>query len=180
MEQGDVNWQPQHLENERIRLAPLTASHFEDLFKIASDPQIWAQHPARERYKKDVFRNFFDGALQSGTAFVIIDQATGRIAGSTRYYDYRPDVPSIAIGYTFLGRSYWGGQYNQASKRLLIDYAFQYVDKVYFHIGSDNIRSQTAISRTGARKVGEVHFEVHGSMVPHYEYVVEKTQEEEN
>ncbi len=37
----------------------------------------------------------------------------------------------------------------------MLDYIFQFVDKVYFHIGATNIRSQVAIGRLGAEKVAE-------------------------
>ena len=38
---------------------------------------------------------------------------------------------------------------------MLLDYIFQFVDNVYFNVGSDNIRSQIAITRLGAKKIRE-------------------------
>ena len=38
---------------------------------------------------------------------------------------------------------------------ILPDYIFQFVSKVYFHIGAKNIRSQIAITRLGAEKIAE-------------------------
>lgn len=174
MDNTILNWQPAHLETDILKLTPLTTSDFDALFAVASDPLIWEQHPTKDRYKKEVFQLFFDGALASGTAFTIIDKITGNVIGSTRYYDYRPEQLSIAIGYTFLNRAYWGGRYNQASKKMLLDYAFQYVDNVYFHIGANNTRSQKAILNTGAAKIGEVDFDYYGQKVLHYEYVILK------
>lgn len=169
-----INWQPSHLENDILKLVPLTGKDFEVLFAVASDPLIWEQHPSNDRYKREVFQLFFDLAVAGNMAFLIIDKATGDIIGSTRYYDYKPENQSIAIGYTFLARKYWGGQYNQSCKKILLDYAFQFVDKVYFHVGATNIRSQLAIQKTGAVKVNEVDFDHYGSKVLHFEYVINK------
>ncbi|MFN5795437.1 MAG: GNAT family N-acetyltransferase, partial [Bacteroidota bacterium] len=57
---------------------------------------------------------------------------------------------SIAIGYTFLAKKFWGGFINSSLKKLMIKYAFDSVDKIYFHVGSQNIRSQKAIEKLGA------------------------------
>ena len=155
MTERKINWQPDHLEDGRVRLLPLEEDHFKTLYQVASDPLIWEQHPASNRYEKNVFRDFFDGGLSTGSAFVIEDRSSGRIIGSTRYYDYDESNNCIAIGYTFLQRAYWGGQYNRSVKMLMLNYAFQFVVKVIFHIGATNIRSQLATARFGARKTGE-------------------------
>lgn len=168
------NWQPIHLESDILKLVPLTGSDFDNLFEVAADPLIWEQHPTKDRYKKEVFQLFFDGAVASKTSFLIIDTITNKLIGSTRYYDYRPEQASIAVGYTFLSRAYWGSVYNKTSKKLLLDYAFQYVDKVYFHIGANNMRSQKAILNISAHKIGEVDFDYYGQKVLHYEYVILK------
>lgn len=143
------------LENEQIVLQPLKVIDFEILYTVASDPEIWQQHPNKDRWKKDVFRTFFEGAVQSGGAFKVVDKATGMVIGSTRFYDYQPEDNSIFIGYTFFATSCWGKGINQQVKNLMLDYIFQFVDQVNFHVGESNIRSQIAISRLGAIKVGQ-------------------------
>lgn len=144
------------LENDQILLAPLQQTDYEALFAVAADPAIWAQHPQNDRWKKEVFHDFFDGAIRSHGAFKIIDKTTGEIAGSTRYYEYDATKSIIHIGYTFYATKYWGTGFNKAVKKLLLDHAFQYVDNVGFHVGANNIRSQIAVSRLGAHKVAEV------------------------
>ncbi|PSL23032.1 GNAT family N-acetyltransferase [Chitinophaga ginsengisoli] len=144
------------LENERAILYPLREDDFDDVYAVASDPKIWEQHPNKERWKEDVFRTFFDGAIQSKGAFKIVDKATGRVAGSTRFYDYNEAENSICIGYTFYARAYWGEGFNHSVKRIMMDYIFQFVSKVYFHIGVNNIRSQISIGRLGAEKIAEM------------------------
>jgi RimJ/RimL family protein N-acetyltransferase len=171
-----INWQPEILEDNIVKLIPIAESDFENIFKVASDPLIWEQHPTKDRYKREVFQLYFDGAISSKTAFLIIDKSSDKIIGSTRYYDYKPDNSSIAIGFTFLSREYWGGLYNKSSKRLLLDYAFRFVDKVYFHIGATNLRSQLATMKIGAKKVNEVYIDHHGHNQLHYEYLIQKQE----
>nr|WP_294859897.1 GNAT family N-acetyltransferase [uncultured Fluviicola sp.] len=143
------------LENEQLILYPLQENDFEDLYQVASDPKIWEQHPNKDRWKRDIFQNFFNGAMQSKGAFKIIDKSTGKIIGCTRYYGYHEAENFILIGYTFYGTSSWGKGINPIVKKLMLDYIFQFVPKVQFHIGATNLRSQIAISRLGAEKIGE-------------------------
>ncbi|MPS73780.1 MAG: N-acetyltransferase [Chryseobacterium sp.] len=150
------------IENENVKLIPLKASDLEKLFSVASDPKIWEQHPNKDRYKRDVFETFFRGAMESRGAFKIIDKESNEIAGSTRFYDYNPEENSIFIGYTFYGRKFWGSKLNLQVKKLMLDHIFQYVDKVNFHVGKDNIRSQKAMEKLGAKKVDEVNVAYYG------------------
>lgn len=143
------------LENEQLVLYPLREEDFEDMYLVASDPKIWEQHPNKDRWKKEVFRNFFNGAMQSKGAFKIVDKMNGEIIGCTRYYDYHEQKKFILIGYTFYATSCWGKGFNPMVKKLMLDYIFQFVSKVQFHIGATNLRSQIAISRLGAKKIGE-------------------------
>jgi len=156
------NIQPIDLKNETIQLIPLQKIDFEELYKVASDPLVWEQHPNKLRYQKNVFHNYFEGALLSKGAFIIRESKTNEVIGSSRYYDFNEKENSILIGYTFIGRKFWGKGYNPAIKKLMLDYAFQFVDKVYFHVGALNIRSQKAIKKIGAVKVAEVEVEYYG------------------
>lgn len=150
----DFSIQPT-LENERAILYPLQQTDYEALYAVASDPLVWEQHPNKTRWQGPAFQNYFDGAMQSGGAFRIVDKATGKTAGSSRFYDYNPSENSILIGYTFYGRECWGKGFNPSVKQLMLDYIFQYVDKVIFHVGGVNVRSQIAVTRLGAHKVKE-------------------------
>ncbi|MBC7861832.1 MAG: N-acetyltransferase, partial [Bacteroidia bacterium] len=57
------------LQTELIKIQPLSVEDFEKLYKVASDPLIWEQHPNKDRYKRDVFETFFKGAIESKGAF---------------------------------------------------------------------------------------------------------------
>ena len=143
------------LENQQYQLIPLQQGDFESLYEVASNPEVWKQHPNKDRYKREVFENFFKGALESKGAFKIADKSTGEILGSTRFYDYHEANSSIFIGYTFYGTKFWGKKINPQIKKLMLEYIFQFVDTVYFHIGKDNIRSRIAMERLGAENLGE-------------------------
>lgn len=143
------------LENEKYQLIPLQQGDFESLYKVASDPEVWSQHPNKDRYRREIFRTFFEGGMESGGAFKIIEKSTGEILGSTRYYDYDKQNNSIFIGYTFYGRKSWGKGINPQIKKLMLDYIFQFVEVVYFHIGKENYRSQIALERLGGQKIAE-------------------------
>ena len=137
------------LTGARVLARPVVADDWTGMFSAACDPEIWAGHPARDRYKEPVFRAFFDDALASGSAFAIMDRQTGRIIGSSRYHGHDAEAREIEIGWTFLMRAYWGGSYNAEIKSLLIDHAFTFVDTVLFWVGPENWRSQIAMEKIG-------------------------------
>jgi RimJ/RimL family protein N-acetyltransferase len=158
--------QPQ-LHGRLIDARPLRADDFEALFAAASDPRIWEQHPERDRYKREVFQTFFDGAMKSGGALAVIERNSGRIIGSSRYCDLRPDEGQVEIGFTFLEKAFWGGEYNGELKKLMLDHAFQFVDRVAFVVGANNLRSKKALEKIGARRSGELQVTARdGSPIP--------------
>lgn len=142
------------LGGDLLELRPLRADDFDDLFAAASDPLIWEQHPESDRYTAEKFRRYFEGAMQSGGAFAVIDCRTGQIIGSTRYHGYDPVTNEIEIGWTFLVRSHWGGTHNREMKRLLLEHAFMFVGRVVFLVGAGNIRSQRAVEKIGGVRAG--------------------------
>lgn len=165
------NPQPTHLANELVRLEILQATDFERLYAVASDPLVWEVHPNPDRYKRDVFlTNFFEGAVASGSALVMIEQATGNVMGSSRYYKINEELKEIYVGYTFLGRNYWGGAFNKVVKQLMLDYAFESFETVLFEIGINNFRSRKAVEKIGGQLVGEVLDEEK----PHVVYAIKK------
>src|SRR5579885_3516572 len=100
------------LRGELLHLRPLLPSDFDELYAVASDPLIWEQHPASDRYRRDVFEGFFRGGLECGGALVALDASDGRMIGSSRFHGYDESKSEIEIGWTFLARSCWGGSYN--------------------------------------------------------------------
>jgi N-acetyltransferase len=154
-----------------MTVRPLKAEDFEALYAAASDPLIWEQHPEPTRYQRDVFqKGFFAGALASGSSFVIIDNASGKVIGSSRYYAWDPVGKEVAVGYTFLTREHWGGTMNRELKRLMLDHAFRWAKVIWFHVGSGNRRSRKAVEKIGARFSHEEIKVVNGVKHPHAIY----------
>jgi RimJ/RimL family protein N-acetyltransferase len=149
-----MNWQPLNLKNEWVELTPLTETDFEELYAVAKDPLVWEQHPNPDRYKRDVFQTYFQGAIESKGAFLIKD-STGNAIGCTRFYDHVPEKKEVKIGSTFFSRDCWGKPFNQSTKSLMLQYAFQFVHDVIFHVGANNIRSQKAMEKMGALRIGQ-------------------------
>ena len=150
------NWQPT-LRGDLLALRPLRAVDHDALYRVASDPLIWEQHPAKERSEPDGFRRFFDESLATGGALLATDAQTGEVIGSSRYFGYDAEKREVEIGWTFLARSRWGGIYNGEMKRLMLDHAFQFVDSVLFLVGPKNFRSQRAVEKIGGVREGIVH-----------------------
>lgn len=149
----DLDLQP-NLTSDLLRLRPLRSEDYPALFAVASDPLVWAQHPANDRYQATVFKAFFDDALASGGALIAIDAKLGAVIGSSRYYAYSAEQRTVEIGWTFLAREYWGGAHNGDMKRLMLTHAFQFVDKVFFFVGINNLRSQKAVEKIGGVQIG--------------------------
>ena len=142
------------LKGELLELRPLRQEDFPELYAVASDPLIWEQHPNSDRFKEEVFREFFREALESGGALVALDCRDGRIIGSSRFHAYNEEKSEIEIGWTFLARAYWGGAYNGEMKQLMLRHAFRFVKSVIFLVGPRNLRSQKALEKIGAVRVG--------------------------
>jgi RimJ/RimL family protein N-acetyltransferase len=148
-----IDLQPQ-LIGDLVELRPLRHEDFEALYAVARDPLIWEQHPANDRWKRDVFKKFFREGMESGGALIVLDRKDGRVLGSSRYDGYDAAQSEIEIGWTFLARSHWGGVYNGEVKRLMLQHAFNFVDNVVFMIGPQNFRSRRAIEKIGGVLVG--------------------------
>ncbi len=133
-----------------IEIRLLTRDDFDALFAAASDPLIWEQHPNRDRYKREVFQKYFDGAIASGGAFAVVDRASGRIIGSSRFCNLKPLEGEVEVGWTFLERAFWGGAYNRELKSLMLAHAFRFVARIVFMVGENNLRSQRALEKIGA------------------------------
>jgi RimJ/RimL family protein N-acetyltransferase len=142
------------LKGELLELRPLRPGDWEALFRVASDPLIWEQHPDSDRYQENVFRAFFQDALDSGGALIAFDRATGAVIGSSRYFGHDASKSVVEIGWSFLARAYWGGLYNGEMKRLMLEHAFRAVAKVIFIIGPENRRSQRAVEKIGGVQSG--------------------------
>lgn len=163
------------LEGEHVALRPLAPEDWDALFAVASDPLIWEQHPAHDRWQEQVFRAFFDDALANKGALVVLDAATGAVIGSSRYQGLEnAGGGSVEIGWTFLARSHWGGRWNHEMKRLMLAHALASVAEVRFLVGETNTRSRTALERIGAKLTDrrEERIMAGGEIIPHLTYAI--------
>lgn len=163
------------LEDEHVRLRPLSPDDWDALFAVASDPLIWEQHPAHDRWQESVFRAFFEDALANKGALIVLDAATGAVIGSSRFEGLKEaEGGSVEIGWTFLARSHWGGKYNHEMKRLMLAHALASVAEVRFLVGETNTRSRTALERIGAQLTDrrEERVMADGTVIPHLTYAI--------
>lgn len=134
-----------------LTLRPLQNSDFDDLYNAASDPKIWELHPDSSRYKNNIFKaRFFEGAIASGGALAVIEKQSGRVIGSSRYYEWKQATQEISIGYTFLEQAHWGCGTNREMKALMLGHIFSNAKTVWFHVGENNLRSRKAVENIGA------------------------------
>ena len=164
------------LLGETVSLRPLKTADFELLYAAASDPLVWEQHPEPLRYQRNVFAGFFAGAMASAGALVVTDKKSGKVIGSSRYYDWNPSEREVAIGYTFLARSHWGGETNREMKQLMLNHAFRWAKVVWFHIGKNNWRSRKATEKIGGRLSHEASRELNGVVHDYAFYKIEAPQ----
>jgi RimJ/RimL family protein N-acetyltransferase len=160
-----MNWvQPAVLhDRERgLRLEPLALEHESGLAQAAADGRLWELRvtsvPA-----PDETRTYIETALtmrEAGErfAFAVIDEASGRVLGSTSYHDILPAVKRLEIGYTWYARSVQRSHVNTACKLLMMGHAFDTLGAqvVGWRTDNFNFASQQAIERLGAKKDGVI------------------------
>lgn len=162
------------LVGDLLQVRPLNRQDFDALYEVASDPLIWEQHPAKDRWKREVFSELFERLLAGGGGLAIIERASGAVIGSSSYYELRPAERDIVVGYTFFARRCWGGLYNSELKSLMLAHAFRFVDRVWFHVGTENWRSQRAMEKVGAHLSHRAIRESGGVVSEFLHYVIEK------
>jgi N-acetyltransferase len=164
------------LTGPRLLLRPLRQDDRESLYGVASDPLIWALHPAHDRYERPVFDQLFDESLESGGALLAIDRGSGATLGSSRYSFAFTEEGEVEIGWTFLARACWGGAVNGEMKRLMLTHAFRHVERVMFRVGEGNLRSRRALEKIGARLTERTQrANVSGREVVHVIYTIDRS-----
>jgi len=148
------------LVGEKVKLIPLNTSHANDLVKAASDGELW-NLKVTSIASKDTIKAYINFALSEQKAnrslpFVVIDIATNKIIGSTRYCNAIPEHRRLEIGYTWYSKSYQRTGVNTECKYLLLKHAFETLDTiaVEFRTNKYNNASRNAIERIGAKQDG--------------------------
>jgi N-acetyltransferase len=163
------------LEDDTILLRPMEPADWDATFAAACDPLIWSLHPAHDRWKEHVFRNYFDEAIADDAAFVVIDKSDGRVIGSSRYSFERAVGNEVEIGWTFLSRDHWGGDTNRRMKRLMLGHALAHYDRAIFLVGETNLRSRRAMEKIGGKLTDRLLVsEMTGAEVTHVIYAIDR------
>ncbi|MEU8136440.1 GNAT family N-acetyltransferase [Streptodolium elevatio] len=148
---------PAVLENDHVRLQPVTEADREGLRAVAMDPDIWRYFVSAVENEED-FKLFFDTCLADQAAgrrvvFIVTDKASGRIAGSMSYGNMAEADARLEIGWSWLGRDFRGQGVNRWAKYLLLQHAFE-------DLGAERVEFKTDIlneqARRGLRNIGAV------------------------
>jgi RimJ/RimL family protein N-acetyltransferase len=139
----------------------LDLAHASDLSRAGAQPEIWKFMPRPHLESTDDARRFVRDALDSAAdgsqvPFAIVERASGRAVGSTRYLDIRRAHRGLEIGWTWLAMEHWRTPINTVCKRLLLAHAFETLGAIRVQLKTDarNVRSQRAIERVGAVREG--------------------------
>ena len=151
---------PTTLQDDHVALELLSLDHVSALEAAAADGELWnlwftsAPAPGNARaYVEAALKGHAVGLM---LPFAIREKTGGAIVGTSRYYDIVPELPRLAIGYTWYAKSWQKSHLNTACKRLLLRHAFETVNcvAVEFHTDHRNLDSQRAIERLGAQRDG--------------------------
>ena len=148
------------LENNRVRLRPLEIGDFEALKAVAFDAELWRYTLTRgdDPVSLAAYIRQALEARQQGLRypFAIIDRETGRVAGSTSYYNVVPADQRLSIGYTWVGRDFQRSGLNRGAKHLLLSHAFCQLgcERVELETDARNQKSREAMRRMGATEEG--------------------------
>ena len=142
-----------------IRLEPLGLQHTAGLQTAAADGALWRLRVTSVPEPEHTAA-YIETALHTANrlAFAVIDEASGQVLGSTSYHDILPAVRRLEIGYTWYAQSHWRTALNSICKLMLLRHAFETLQAqtVSWRTDIENIRSQAAIERLGARKDGTI------------------------
>jgi len=157
-----INCQPVTLVERGVLLRPLSLDDEAGLADAAADGQLWnirvtsvpAPHETRS-YIETALRMQAEGHR---LPFTVVEQASGRIIGSTSYHDILPAVGRLEIGYSWYARRIQRSHVNTSVKLMLLRHAFETLGclTVGWRVDNFNLRSQRAVERLGAKKDGVI------------------------
>ncbi|PCJ48676.1 MAG: GNAT family N-acetyltransferase [Gammaproteobacteria bacterium] len=148
------------LKGTNVTLTPLTLNHRDGIIEAASDGNLWElwftgvpSEKSIDDYLAIALSNKEQG---SAMPYVVIDNASGKLIGGTRFCNATPDHRRVEIGYTWYSKSYQRTLVNTECKLLLLSYAFERLDSiaVEFRTHWYNQQSRNAILRLGAKQDG--------------------------
>lgn len=149
------------LNGRHVRLEPLRSEHADALRAAAADGELWTvSYTSVPGVQAGEAEAYIATALQqqgAGQALpFVVRNAAGEVVGSTRFYDIDRGVPRVKLGYTWYAQRVQRSGLNTEAKLLLIDHAFAQwrCEAVVLETSHENLRSQAAIARLGAKRDG--------------------------
>ncbi|WP_323789071.1 GNAT family protein [Psychroserpens sp.] len=143
------------LENERVKLSPLTLDNYFQLTIIAQENDLIYYSPS-DISSPEKLRNYVEVALegvqnQTVMPFIIYDKQQQDYAGSTRFGLINWHHKTLHIGWTWIGHDYQGSGLNKHMKFLMLHYAFETLEfeKIEFRIDDRNQKSKKAVEKLG-------------------------------
>ncbi|MDP9048404.1 MAG: GNAT family N-acetyltransferase [Bacteroidota bacterium] len=144
------------LEDDRVLLRPLTEPDLEFLLPYAlNEPDTW-KYSYISAKGEDGMRRYIRDALNGKASgveypFIVFDKESGEYAGSTRFYDIRPQLQSLQLGYTWYGEKFRGTGLNKHCKFLLLQFAFETLnaERVELRADARNAHSIAAMKSIG-------------------------------
>ena len=162
---------PVTLTGEVVRLEPLAEHHAPGLLEAGADERIWTWMPRGPlEDREDALAWIREArAAERQVPFAMVELASGRAVGSTRYLDVRVADRGLEIGWTWLAPSAWRTAVNTETKLLLLTQAFEGwgAERVQLKTDARNDRSMRAIERLGAVHEGVLrrHMRVRGGVL---------------
>jgi len=151
---------PVMLEGIHVRLEPLAKAHLAGLAEVGLDEELWRWIPVPVRTVDDMAA-YLETALEEqergvSLPFAIVEKATGRAIGSTRYGNIDRTHHRVEIGWTWVARNWQRTAMNTEAKYLLLKHAFETLGCMRVELKTDSLneRSRAAILRIGAREEG--------------------------
>jgi RimJ/RimL family protein N-acetyltransferase len=151
---------PVTLRGEHVRLEPLSLGHVEALAAVGCEPEIWKWIPTQVADAAGM-RAYVERALAMQAAgealpFATVEQASGRVVGSTRYMEIQLAHRRLEIGYTWIAPAWQRTRINTEAKLLMLGHAFEVLgcNRVELKTDALNTKSRTAIERLGAKHEG--------------------------
>lgn len=145
------------LQNNYVKIVPMSEEHVKGLSEIV-DHEMWQYMMAAFPDGEVGMRHYVVEAIDENGffPFTVLDVNSGKVLGSTGFYDYSPSQGRIDLGSTFYARDSWGTKTNASCKYMMLKYAFEDLDlyRVGFRADSRNERSISALKKLGAKYEG--------------------------
>jgi RimJ/RimL family protein N-acetyltransferase len=148
------------LEGSIVVLEPLGEQHAEELWEAAQAPEIW-DWLVNLNAGRELFDCWLQASMESAREggegpFATRLRSGGKVVGSSRYLNVRPQDRVVEIGWTWLNPRAWRTGANIEAKLLMLEHAFETLDcvRVEFKTDARNERSRAALAAIPARFEG--------------------------